>query len=662
MNDSRPSAAAGEPLAKRYRTWLTWLARLLVGIYFVCALTLLAVRHWVLPNANAFRHEIAAAISESLALPVSIGAVTADWTGLHPTLGLADVSISDAQGHRALGFSLVEATLSWRSLVHRHPVFRRIEIHGPELDIRRDAQGRVTVAGWHADATSDGGGFAAWILDQPEIRIRDGSLVWSDALRDGPPLVLGELNLRLEGGGKRHRFGFTARPTAELAGMVDVRGDLFASDLRDWSAWRGELFVALQGAQLGGWQPWANFAVPLAGSGDAKFWIRFGGPQTYSARAEFVLEDAQTRLREDLPELRLRRLAGGVQVQRMGRALHLETHALQAAGEGGLALERLDLSLDYDPGEAADSASGRLAARQLDVGALAALAVHLPFEPAVLERIASASPHGTVNDLSYDWQGPSEAPRRWRVSGRLAGLRVAAGGGWPGFEGVSGRFAGSREAGEFELSGAGTAIDLPDWFEDPRIPFDKVSLAGGWGRAGEQLELRFDEVRFENADAAGSASGWYRSDREGPGEIALSATLSRANGSRVWRYLPKHVGAQTRAWVREAIATGRVREARLVLRGELRDFPFPGGRGGIFRVEADVDDVRLAYAPGWPEITDIAGALRFEGKGMHIEARRGRVGEALIGATSARIDDLAAEDATLTIRGVASGPTASFLD
>ena len=641
---------------------LGWTLRILLGIYFVSALGILAVRHWVLPRADEFRQQVELSITESLGLPVSIGRVSAEWIGLRPTLELADLRISDADGRNALGLSLVDATLSWRSLARGHPVFRRLEIHGPELAVRREADGRILVAGLEAGGRSQDAGFGGWLFDQREIVIRDATLVWSDAQREAPPLVLERLNLRLDNRGDRHRFGLTAAPSAELAEKIDARGDFTGRDPAQWAQWPGELFVRLDDGDLGAWQQWVDYPVALSGRGDASAWIDRRGPASYSASVDLALRDARTRFRDDLPELVLTALNGSIRGRREGTEMELETSALQATGHNGVVLPALDLRFEYAPARGEELARGHVSAKHLDLAALASLAAHLPLEPVLLGRIAELSPTGELFDLVYGWRGDESAPSGWELRGRAEALSAAPGPGWPGFSGFSGSFAGDDQRGKFDLAGSEAALELPQIFADSRLPLSRAGIDGRWKRSAQGLELHLDRVHFANRDAAGTAGGVYRPRADGPGEIELTAQLSRADATRVWRYLPRVVGDTTRDWVREAIQAGRAGAASLQLRGDLADFPFADGERGLFQVDVSVSGVRLAYAPAWPAIDDISGKLRFKGSEMRVEADRGRVGDAAIGATTAVIAALGNGDEVLELRGTAAGPTQGFLD
>ncbi|MDP1634316.1 MAG: DUF3971 domain-containing protein, partial [Gallionellaceae bacterium] len=116
-----------------------------------------------------------------------------------------------------------------------------------------------------------------------------------------------------------------------------------------------------------------------------------------------------------------------------------------------------------------------------------------------------------------------------------------------------------------------------------------------------------------------------------------------------------------RDWLRVSITGGRSDDARLRLKGDLKDFPFADGKNGIFQVSAKFAGANLRYAPDWPGIDNIAGDLLFEGKRMRISASRGSIYGVTVSKVSAEIHDLEAPEEIISIAGRAAGPTADFL-
>ncbi len=219
----------------------------------------------------------------------------------------------------------------------------------------------------------------------------------------------------------------------------------------------------------------------------------------------------------------------------------------------------------------------------------------------------------------------------------------------------------TKAAGVTVSTAGGAHVDVPEVFDSARLQFDQLRADGGWQRRAGQLEITLDSAQFENADAAGHASGVYRPQTGNAGEIDLQARLTRAEGTAVWRYLPRVVGSHTQDWVRTAIRQAEVPEASLRLRGALNAFPFRDGKGE-FRVVIRVANATLDYATGWPVIEGIFGEVRFEGPGMRIEAARARIFGAALADVVADVPDLDVQPSeVMTITGKASGPTAEFL-
>ena len=79
--------------------------------------------------------------------------------------------------------------------------------------------------------------------------------------------------------------------------------------------------------------------------------------------------------------------------------------------------------------------------------------------------------------------------------------------------------------------------------------------------------------------------------------LDLQASISRADGARVHRYLPLGVPKEARDYVRESVVQGTATGAKFRVKGDLRDFPFndPGRASSASR--ADVRDVTYAFVP-----------------------------------------------------------------
>ena len=66
--------------------------------------------------------------------------------------------------------------------------------------------------------------------------------------------------------------------------------------------------------------------------------------------------------------------------------------------------------------------------------------------------------------------------------------------------------------------------------------------------------------------------------------------------------MPHVVNRDTRDWLRRGIVPGKASDARLTLKGDLKDFPFRDKRQGPVPHHHQGHQVKLDVAPGWPLI------------------------------------------------------------
>ena len=653
------SVPNSEPAGARpARRWRRHLLTGLLTLYFLAGAAVLVLRYAVLPDIERWRAPIARQAELALGVPVSIAAIEADWSGLRPRLHLKGVVLRGRDGEAALVLPQVDATLAWSSILTWRPYFHRLEVLRPELHMARDAHGHFSVAGLPVAAgAGDDGEALRWLMAQRQIVIRGATVIWHDALRQAPPLRLNAVNFRLVKGFATHALGLTMRPEGPLAEQIDVRAELRQFDDQAPAAWTGRLYAAVTRASLESLHAWVDVPAGLTGFGDARVWLALNDGRPVAATADLALRDAHARLGEDLPELVLDRLAGRLGVQNSAAETVLTTRALSLEAGDGIAVAPTDLRVS----RAGDGAAQvtRVEVNQLDLAALSALAAHLPFDAAVRARLAGFAPTGRLAQVQLQWTGAVAAPSAWQVSADFDGIGMQARDNLPGLGGIRGHLAGNQGSGRYTLDSDSMTLDLPAVFEAP-LGFDTLFAEGGWQRRDGALRVTLDRARFANADAQGEASGHYAPRADGPGVIDLQARLSEADGTAVWRYMPKVVNQDTRVWLRDSITAGRAHDVRLRLQGDLADFPFREG-GGIFLITGRISRARLDYAKAWPAIEAIEGGLRFEGARMEITANQGRIYGVRLGKVRVVLPDLDVPDEVLTITGVATGGTQDFL-
>lgn len=646
-------------LARKWvRRGLRLLGWLILALYFAFVALVLVLRYEVLPEIDRYQGRIEEAISQALEQQVKIGRVEARWHGLNPVLMLEDVTLLDGEGIPALTLSRVQGELSWRSLWHSQPLFTLLAVERPVLNIRRNAEGNIFVAGMSMAGSGDPRALQ-WVLDQQRIQILDATLVWEDELRQAPPLVLEDLQLQLENRRGYHLFGLTGVPPAQLASRLDIRGKLRGRADIPFENWEGEVFTQLVYADLAAWKAWVDYPVDLPkGRGGVRLWAgREGG--VWKGTADLVLKDLHIRLAEKLPELELDQLTGRLDVQQAPGYIRVHTRQLTLDTRSGIHLPPLDLALEWR-GEMGQPGQGSFSANTFDLNTLAGLAAYLPLDATTRDLLAKYQPRGEVRNAVANWDARGGDWKKYSLKAGFENLGLSAYGVVPGAQGLVGQVEASERGGLLKIEAAKSSIELPAVFAESQIPLDQLLAQIAWKPQDKGVLVNIESLEFKGPHASGYVGGTYQKGEEGPGVIDLKGGISQAQATEVWRYIPKVVSADVPAWLRQGLKAGTGTDAKLVLKGDLKDFPFRDPSTGQFLITAKARDVTVHYAKGWPIIEHVEADMSF-GLGMKIQVDSARLLGASLGPVTVEIPDFESYDERLLVKGRAVGPTAEFL-
>ncbi len=707
--------------------WRWWRLLLRIGgwtVFSAWTLLLLAwlTLHWViLPRLDDWRPRLEAYVSLAVGHTVQIGGIEARSSGWVPAMALTDVRLLDARGREALRLPRVSASLSVPALLSMRLRFDQLLIDGPRVEVRRDAQGRLRVAGLDVEGEAVGGGGGAdWFFEQHEFVIRGGSVRWVDELRAAPPLELSEVQLVIRNRLNRHDMRLDATPPADWGQRftltAQARQPLWAA-AGDWQRWRGSLHADLPQVLVAQLRQYLELPFELAqGEGALRAWVDFDHGLPQGGTLDLALRNVSLRLEKGLEPLALAHVGGRVVVDRQAEGVRITASqfGFQTARElraGKLSKAQTwpegKLSLSWKQRQALRSADlaasasvprpvtgGEFSADRLDLALMADLVERLPVGAEVRHLLEELDPRGTVSGLSLAWQGPLDAPLHYQVKAQVRGMAIASatspeadGIGRPGWRGADLSFSATETAGQAQLEVRNGVLDLPGVFAEPAVPVRQFSTQLNWridaAGAGRKprIELTLNNARFQNDDVQAELQArWHTGAAEGfgkggrlPGVLELTAKLKDGQAGRVARYMPLGIASSAREYVRHAVQGGRVRSAEIKVKGDLWDFPYVQRQAGEFRIVAQLEDVTLAYVPsvpasgqepawvsGWPAFANIDGELVFDRTSMQINHARGKLWGLELSEVQGGIRDLA-EQQTLDLEGRVRGPAADIL-
>ena len=709
MNDT---ASPPSRLLKITAATARWILGFLIAAWLLFVVAVVVLHAWIVPRIGNYREALALQASKAIGVPVYIGAISADSEGLRgslfPTFELRDVVLYDAQERESLRLARVVASMSPRSLWHLR--LEQLYVEQPVVDLRMDAAGKLHVAGidvgeGQGEAAGGDSRAADWIFSQREIAVRGGTLRWTDERRQAPPLLLTDVDLVLRNSARRHRMRLDATPPPEWGARFSLRGHfnqpLLSAHSGAWKEWVGAVYADLPRFDVRQLGQYVQLDQRIReGSGALRAWGDVRRGELVGGAADVALKAVDVTLAKDLQPLVLRGLSGRLEGQLEGSledgSLSFATQGLQFETDDDLHWPGGNFSVQRTAASARTPGHGRFQADRLDLAMITRIADRLPLARTVREHLLSRAPRGLVQQIDLAWQGDFDAPQRYQAKGRVSELALAAlpgeaaaappepavhpGGaektaaaappvpvGVPGVRGASIDFDATQAGGSASVAIRNGAIDLPGVFEEPEVPIDSLSGQLEWTREGEA------RIDWHTSDPAVS-----RSHQRLPGVLDLQGKLTRADGTRVHRYLPLEIPQETRHYVRDAVTKGTASVVDFRVRGDLHDMPFLDPRQGEFRILAKVADVNYAYVPpvapapaakgapqaDWPALTGVSGELLFERAGMHIRNVRGHVvGAAGIELTrgEAQIADMSVAKILLKVEVQAEGPLESLV-
>jgi uncharacterized protein (TIGR02099 family) len=658
------------PLARRGAALLRIVTWILVAAVAFFSLLLLSLRYWVLPNIEQYRENIASAISQASGQHVTVGEINANWDGLRPHMMLGTIKVYDKQGNNSLLLHRLEGTVSWRSILHGGLHFREISIDQPDLIVRRDTAGVIHLAGFALGSDSDKNenGFSDWLLRQKRVTINNASIIWQDDLRAAPELEL-LVDLLLENQDDRHRFGIRAIPPAELAAQLDMRGDFTGRSLDNPEQWQGQLFLRIDQADVSAWQAWLPFPREIElkrGMGGLRMWMGMDGPDIRKLTVDMRLNNVKTQLAKNLPELNLSRVQGRIGWKRINdegkEGLQLSASRLSTFSHGKQ-LQPLYFSLQVIRGSNGETGSGKLITNKLNLQTLGDLAEYLPATDTLRNFLRQSSPSGEIHHLEAEWDGELPFTSRFSAKGQFMNLGMKKSGSLPAFSGMTGNIDITEQGGTLNFNSQHASIELPDMFHEPLL-LDTLTGQTSWTAAPgkEPSEFRFTNISFSNSNAAGVAYGSYQVGRNSTGIIDLAGRVTRANVPWVMRYLPFATNSPIRAWLEESMVAGIITNARLHLKGNLDEFPFPDEDQGVFRLSINTSGTTVNLAPEWPRIENISGNIQIHGERLEFNGAHADISGANLSKIKLRIRNIAEPGAMVECEAEATGETRQFLE
>lgn len=654
-------------MIKKSFIWFYRIAFDLLGFFIIAFLSsIIAVQYLFLPHVDDYKDQITAKVSETLGQKVTIGEIYAKWDGLNPHLSIFNMDIYDKEDRVALSLEHVEASLSWSSIPLFEPRLASLAIYKPELTIRREVDGTIYVAGISMSGPSKPE-FPNWLLRQASINVSDADIIWQDEFRHAPELELNHLNLQIENPAwdrirNHHRFSLRATPSAAASKPIDIRGNVFGKDVSHLEDWYGTLYAKAEGTDVAAWRNWIDYPFDLReGQGAAQFWVDFADNRLESLTSDVLLNNVKTKLpyqHNNGEETTLfNNIAGRIKWMRHSDGQEIQGQNLKLVTSNELSMKSGTFSIRERLIKQQTVIEGNVKLDEIQLEALDKLSAYFTLPANIEEAFNEIKPAGKLNNLDLTWTSKGETLPEYALNADFAQLSLQPYNklSTPGFSNLTGKIKLNQKQGNIQLSSNAATLTFPKVLRWP-VPADSLFGEIAWQQKAETLNVDFNKISIRSPHFNGELNGQYTSKGTDNQHINLTAHASNIDLKYGRFYYPLNISKDTVYWLDTSILGGRGEDVSLVMRGDLKDYPWSDNHNGLFRVTAKVQDAVIDHSSGWPKLEGVNLNMLFEGKRMELNATAGHAFGNQIQKAKITIPDLMIDDNVLDVVGEAQGP------
>lgn len=575
----------------------------------------------VAPMINRTAPAVEQFLSTWLQQPVRIGSVQGEWRGFGPVFTVRDVAIGE---QFALDTLVLEPALI-ASLVKQDIIFFRLSATGASIDVSYEDD-RWTVPA-----------FSAF---ESDTRVRRSLLQIYDQLLAQDSLQL--RNIRINLLKDTQRFDVLLADVFILSSPDQhaARGDVVldpdgqavpaaiqveARNIRatpDFSIYlEHDLFDLPAVLNLaGGTADWPIDATRLAVSG--AWWAEWQGGEWQEIHAEIDQGDAAFRFVGDAASVAQQ------QIEAFSAALHW------APRNGAQYLQLEDLTFTYNDRLwplsryelTLDGQQTLITASEINVATLGALLTDWTGTPLFDRHEIS----GTVTDVQV--QIPQQVDvLRWqdtRLTGVLTEGYFGPFGGYPGIEGIKGRFTATPRGGVLQSQAGDWRVDIPEVL--PSVLELNVEAGEFAWRVGEGSVLNI---------ASGPLSMLWRDVGRLQGQLATTVDLSaqprltesvfalslageRLDTEALNDALPMNLDPAVQRWIRTNIHYLEAEDWAVILPNTFS--PDPKVQAGVLL--ADVQRASVRFDPSWPDVANATGQFFMDHRGLSVALQAAELG------------------------------------
>lgn len=595
-----------------HKLWLT------LAVLLVLLAVFISLLRYSLPYADNYKQHIEQLIQSRYGAAVQINELSAGWQKFGPALLLNNVKLYNDQQQLQLSIAETRVQIDfWRSILNRQLTAKHFELVGLKYHIDANS----LLAGESAAALDTAPVLAAletlFFQQLAYFSVLDSQLILQS--ENGPDVVVNIKQLDWANSSNRHQgygeLSLAGVTVNTLSFILDLNGNTLDSA-------SGQLY--LEGDKLDV-LPWLATTLPPSqklqqASINFKAWGSID--KGLLQRIQVELADNSVSWQRNAESHLLRLGQGQLLWQPTASGWSLYSGALTMAAEQQQ-WQDLQLQLHHADGVW----QGGLNNFRLE--AVTPLANLLADDIELLQKLVLHQPSGHLKQLLW-----RISDKKWQLAGQFDALHLAPSNDIPGVNDISGQFWLSNAVSKLVVQAEHGELSWDGLFTQPTA-YDSLAATVYLQPIADTWQVLIPQFSLSNPDLQLDASIKFEH------RLEILARVQQVNAANASLYFPqRYMPESVRDYLTPAIRQGLVTNATLLWHGVPNEFPYHEQQG-VFQVLAEVEQAEFAFAPDWPELTQLSATLWFENAAMSIQSNAGELaGLALEQSVMASIPDL----------------------
>ncbi len=594
-------------------------------------------------------------IASVFELPVSIGQVEASWHATSPQFNFQNVVIySSDHKHVIARVHQVQVGLKIiKTLLERRLEPGIVMMVGAKVDVWEHKNGQVTMISEDTDEQSSGQAkqmqktplalksVAQWLLSQKEIGLSQLSLKLHT--KRGKVIKLRRVKLILRNEGSHHRLVGRAHLQQAVATrikfIVEAHGQINSHHPMYVNA-----YVDAQDVLLAQWlrQGYFNGYHITQGLGNIHLWASWRSNEPLDLQSQLQLNNINIQDKDNKHSLLIEDLAGNF-------AFTMQHNLMWrfAADKVTLALSQKQIPMLQFAIAGTSDQHAEINVKQIQIGYLPlslfdyVAKQHVILPPQWQQAYQHLRPQGELYNVDLMRNKTKDLnKRKWNLQTQFRNLAWRAWQHLPAVKALDGSIVLHDDSGRLKVDSHNSDIDLPNYLGKP-LHLQRLMGLINWRERKDGLRITGTQllVSDNKLAVAGDAQFWIPRAKSGMQANMLLGYTAQDLSQLKYYYPHKLMPPELVSWLNSALPSGAGLTGTLVLRGNLKHFPFKQ-KQGVFISVNNLNDISFRLDKDWPLMKHLFGVLRFDGDAVHANIISGQVYSSHIRKISATIPQL----------------------